>query len=812
MVAIDIQSAQAQYGDPARQPREWTMSGNSRSDHASVGAEHAFVAAQNELPTRDLVAPPTTFIGRQREVSVIVELLNRTDLRLLTLTGSGGIGKTRLAQRVADSMRDSFSDGVAFVSLAAVRDVNAVLPAIAHALKVPDNRGQPLMSRIHTFLATKTLLLVLDNYEHLLVTAPMVLDLLAMDPNLTVLCTSRVRLNISGEHLFDVPPLNVTPEEGGAGIDRIRECEAVQLFVQRASASSPAFLLTPGNATDVMELCRRLDGLPLGIELAAARIQMFPPAELLSRLGRILDLLTGGPQDAPPRLRAMREAIAWSYDLLTPAERTLFRKLAVFAGGFTTEAAEAVIGNEVMTLDGLSSLVAASLVKVVIAEPDGTVRFSMLETIRAYALERLASVGEEPAMLRSHAEYCVFLAEQPWGGDRSEIEDLLQQLRPEIENLRAAISWTIKHEPADALRITGELDEYWMRYGHVTEARNWIERALVAENGPPSHYRTRAKFVAGRLALEQEDLPHAEDFLNQALREYLDLEDGCMIAFSLILLGNLAMRAGDLERANDLLVQAHQRADLCGDPDAKAITRLDLGRLALATGDLARAEALLNESHALHRLNGWQIGEAFPRLFLGQESIAQGDMPAAATHFGKAIRAFADVGDSPNLARSLEGFAGAIMGRTPETAAALLGVAAAIRNRASQPRPKEDDQFFDKTMATACKAMEQPTFKSAWEEGRTWSMRTTLDKVEAVEAVLAISPDQPDHPAAWSDLTPRETEVLRLLIEGQSNRTIADALSLSERTVENHVVHILSKLELESRTAAATYALRHGFL
>src|SRR5215207_9722944 len=395
-----------------------------------------------------LPVPLTSFLARDQEIADVSALLRRDDVRLLTLTGPGGVGKTRLALTVAARLTGDFTDGAGFVSLAPVAHPDLVAPAVAQVLGVREAGNEPLVARLQAFLRERRLLLVLDNYEHVVDAAPLVTDLLGAAPDIRILVTSRTRLRLSGEHEHVVPPLALANTRGQVSYEAVADAPAVQLFIARAQAVQEAFSLTAENAAAVAAICRRLDGLPLAIELAAARVKVLSPPALLARLERRLVVLTGGGRDLPARQRTMRDAIAWSYALLAAPEQRLFRRLAVFAGGWTLEAAEAVSGGDdrVSILEGLQALARASLVQPV-AQPDGEWRFYMLETLREFGLEQLRQEDDQGlATEQAHADYYRSLAEQAYvelvGAQQ---RTWLTRLDAEDANIRAALDWISEH-------------------------------------------------------------------------------------------------------------------------------------------------------------------------------------------------------------------------------------------------------------------------------------------------------------------------------------------------------------------------------
>jgi predicted ATPase/class 3 adenylate cyclase/DNA-binding CsgD family transcriptional regulator len=606
----------------------------------------------NNLPVQ-----PTPFLGREHEVAALRDLLHREEVRLVTLTGPGGTGKTRLGLQVAAALSDRFKSGVFFVNLAPISDPALVLPTIAEALVIREESSRALLEQLTEHLRQRPLLLVLDNFEQVVSAAEQIAALLMACPRLKILVTSREVLHVRAEHEFPVPPLVVPDPDHLPDLITLSQQAAVALFLQQAQAVKPDFHLTETNARAIAELCARLDGLPLAIELAAARMKLFSPRALLARLGQRLSLLTSASRDVPNRQQTLRNTIAWSYNLLDAREQQLFRRLSVFVGGCTFEAIEALCTSlesaSEAVLDGAASLVDKSLLQQVELHMGEEPRFAMLETIREYALERLESHGETETARRAHAAYFLALAEEAEQGMAGPQQALLlKRLEQEHDNLRAAMQWSTSQAGREiALRLGGALLSFWHIRGHFSEGRDFLARVLPHSNEVAAPVRAKALYAASRL---DDDLDRAEEFCQRSLALYRELGDMVGIASSLHLLADKAEGRGNLAVSRALGEESLMLFREAGDKQSVAYLLYHLVVVAVEQGEYARARDLLDESLTLTRELGNTRIMAYSLYYLAQVSrLSGGDLRQAHTLLEESEALFGELGDKEGMASYL---------------------------------------------------------------------------------------------------------------------------------------------------------------
>jgi predicted ATPase/serine/threonine protein kinase len=737
-------------------------------DLAAVRDRLADVPARESEPRpNNLPVARTAFIGRERETADLRQLLSRPDVHLVTLTGPGGIGKTRLALQVAGEMADEFPSGICFVALSAIGERSLIVSAIAQAVGVRETGNTSLQENLMEYIGglRQPMLLVLDNFEHLVSAAPLVAQMLSAGPKLKVVVTSQAPLHLYGEHEFPVPPLALHDPKSIPPLEVLSHLPAIELFVERARAVKHQFALTKENAPTVAAICSRLDGLPLAIELAAARIKLLSPSAMLARLESRLSLLTGGARDLPTRQQTLRNTVEWSYGLLNDAEQTLLRRFSVFTGGCTLEAVEAVCDTKgnlgLDVLDGMASLVDKSLAQQV-EQVDKEARFIMLSAIREYALERLAESNDESATRRAHAAYYLVLAEEG-AQDIAAQHEWLDRYEVEHDNFRLAIDYLIRTGDAEwGLRLGAALFRFWETREHLAEGRDALARLLALEGARARpKLRARLRFAAGVLAAAQCDYGSARPLFEESLDTCVELNDNRGVAVALNALGVNARDRGELTDASSLFERCAAIWKDFGDPADIARALSNLASVMKLQGKYERASSLYNECLTMFRQAGDGAGAAWTLNYLGDVAREKADLVAARSYceqslsefrrlhdswgiasalsdlaslscdqgnnaearrlYGESIKMFQELGHKRGIARALECLAvSAAAQSNAEQSLHWAGAAAALRQQLGVPLMPAEQRRLDKALEFARRTLGNAVGLTAWMEG--WAM------------------------------------------------------------------------------------------
>ncbi len=681
-----------------------------------------------EIPN-NLPAQLSTFIGREKEIAEVETAL--CEHRLVTLTGSGGAGKTRLSLQIAANLLDSFPNGIWFVELATITDPDLIPQTILSAAEMRAQQGRTALDSLKDFLREKTSLLILDNCEHLIeVCAKLTETLLSVAPNLKVLASSREALGVNGEKAWHVPSLSIPDLKHLPAVEQLSQYEAVRLFIDRASLLQPHFAVTNDNALAVAQICSRLDGIPLAIELAAARVKVLKAEQIAERLNDRFRLLTGGSRTALPRQQTLRALIDWSYELLSENERTLLRKLAVFSGGCTLEAAERVCNDDNIQVDDVLDLLTHLVDKSLIILQDG--RYRMLETTRQYAREKMIGAGEEMVAQQAHFDYFILLAEE------AEIHLLgpdqviwLNRIEKEHDNCRTALEWYMQNQKGDrALRMAGALGIFWCKHSHFSEGRRWLGKLLMKFSDAPEQVQVKAWRFAGVLAIWQQDGAEAYRIFTENMEREQKLGDQWGIAYSLVQLANVALSDGEVEQAMALNKRS---ITLSREIDAfwvLAMAHISLGYVEHALGNLSRAEELYTESLRHCRRLGEKWGSSLALENLGSLMCWKKDFVAAKKFFLECLEISWELGEKDTIRYILAGLATVYQNEgRHKLSAQLQGIVIAMEREYGLMSHPVEKELFDTTADCLKTSMGEQAYQHELEIGKSLTLEETVARV-----------------------------------------------------------------------------------